>query len=407
MSADDEREARATLTRIAEPGDTALIALVAEYGAAAVVDALRVGDDLGRAEAASWRVRLEGHDPAHDLARAHRAGARLVCPHDAEWPEGLVDLVNVLSLERRRSSSGGAQQSEMRRGGPPLALWVRGPGCLRDMCERSVAIVGSRAATTYGTEVAGEIGYGVADRGVTVISGAAYGVDAAAHRGALAADAPTIAVLACGVDVSYPRGHTVLLDRIAATGLVVSEVPPGCAPSRIRFLTRNRVIAAISCGTVVVEAAIRSGALNTARWAQQLLRPVMGVPGPVTSAMSAGVHEMVRSEDALLVTDAAEVLEGISSIGDNMLPLQLGQARPRDRLDDVALRVLEAVPAVRAVGTDRIARTAGLTVQETAVKLGRLLLEDFVEQVGDRWCLSGAARADLDRVVGEREDDPP
>jgi DNA processing protein len=341
-----------------------------------------------------------------DLVRAHRAGARLVCPEDAEWPEGLDDLLNVLSLERRELSSGGVRKTEVRRGGPPLALWVRGSSRLHDACERSVAIVGSRAATSYGTEIAGEIGYGVAERGVTVVSGAAYGIDVAAHRGALAAEAPTIAVLACGVDVSYPRGHAVLLDRIAATGLVVSEVPPGSAPSRIRFLTRNRIIAALSCGTVVVEAAIRSGALNTARWAQQLLRPVMGVPGPVTSAMSAGVHEMVRSDNALLVTDAAEVLEGVSSIGDNVLPLRFGRTRPRDSLDDVALRVLEAVPAVRAAGTERIAHTAGLTVHETAVKLGRLLLQDFVEQVGDRWRLSEASRADLNRAT-DRQDEPP
>jgi DNA processing protein len=178
------------------------------------------------------------------------------------------------------------------------------------------------------------------------------------------------------------------------TGLVVSEVPPGSAPSRIRFLVRNRLIAALSRGTVVVEAALRSGALNTARWANELMRPVMGVPGPVTSALSAGVHQLLRDGMAVPVTDADEVLETISAIGDNMLPMRHGESRPRDRLDELTLRVLEAVPAVRATTSERIARNAGLPVQEVSVRLGRLLLQDFVEQRGDLWRLSAAARGD-------------
>jgi DNA processing protein len=202
-------------------------------------------------------------------------------------------------------------------------------------------------------------------------------------------------VLACGVDVSYPRGHTNLLQRIAESGLVLSEVPPGCAPSRVRFLVRNRLIAALSRGSVVVEAAVRSGALNTARWAQQMMRPVMGVPGPVTSAMSAGVHQMLREGMAVPVTDGDEVLETISAIGENTLPLRHGETRPRDHLDEVAQRVLDAVPVTHPVGSDRIARTAGLPRHEVELRLGRLLLlQDFVERAGDRWRLSAAARAD-------------
>jgi DNA processing protein len=208
-------------------------------------------------------------------------------------------------------------------------------------------------------------------------------------------------VLACGVDVAYPRGHATLLQRITESGLVLSEVPPGSAPNRIRFLVRNRLIAALSRGTVVVEAALRSGALNTARWAQQLMRPVMGVPGPVTSAMSAGVHQMLREGMAMVVTDGDEVLEAVSAIGDNTLPLRHGETRPRDGLDDLTHRVLEAVPVAHPVGVDRIARTAGLPVQEVEVKLGRLLLQDFVERTGDRWRLSQAARRDTaDRADG-------
>jgi len=390
-----ERLARAALTRVAEPGDAALAGLVVRHGAEAVVAGLREGDTFGVDHARAWQVRLNGYDPASDLDVAQAFGARLVCPGDAEWPSSLDDLSGVLGLGRRAPSV--AHESEpgrdtIRSGGVPLALWARGPGRLADLCARSVALVGSRAATAYGLEAAGDIAYSLASRGVTVVSGAAYGVDGAAHRGALAAEAPTVAVLACGVDVSYPRGHATMLGRVVDDGLVLSEVPPGSPPSRIRFLVRNRLIAALSRGTVVVEAALRSGALNTARWAEQLLRPVMGVPGPVTSAMSAGVHQLIRDGMACLVTDGDEVLEAVSEIGEHLAPVRTGETRPRDHLDELTMRVLEAVPAVQAVGADRIARAAGLPLQEVQVKLGRLLLQDFVEQSGPRWRLSTSAR---------------
>jgi DNA processing protein len=389
-----ERRARAALTRLAEPGDLALAALVAAHGPGPVVEGLRGGETFGRPQAGSWRVRLAGYDPESDLQAAERAGGRLICPGDAEWPQALDDLHGVVALDHRAAPSVQAGPADpLRNGGVPLALWARGPRRLDELCAVSVSLVGSRAASAYGIEVAGDLGYSVAGRGVTVVSGAAYGVDGAAHRGALAAEAPTVAVLACGVDVSYPRGHASLLQRIAEDGLVLSEVPPGSAPTRIRFLVRNRLIAALGRGTVVVEAAVRSGALNTARWAERLLRPVMAVPGPVTSAMSAGAHHLVREGIATLVTDGDEVLEGISAAGDNLAPARHGETRPRDHLDDVTRRVLEAVPAVHAVSTERIARTAGLPLAEVQVKLGRLVLQDFVEQCADRWRLSATARA--------------
>jgi len=390
-----ERLARAALTRVAEPGDVTLADLVGRHGAEAVVAGLRDGDTFGVEQARAWQARLDGYDPASDLEAAQACGARLVCPGDAEWPSSLDDLSGVLGLGRPAPSAAHAHEpgrDAIRNGGVPLALWARGPGRLADQCARSVAVVGSRAATAYGIEVAGDIAYSVASRGVTVVSGAAYGVDGAAHRGALAAEAPTVVVLACGVDVSYPRGHATLLRRVVDDGLVLSEVPPGSPPSRIRFLVRNRLIAALSRGTVVVEAALRSGALNTARWAEQLLRPVMGVPGPVTSAMSAGVHQLIRDGMACLVTDGDDVLEAVSEMGEHLAPVRTGETRPRDRLDELTLRVLEAVPAAQAVGADRIARTAGLSLQEAQVKLGRLLLQDFVEQCGQRWRLSPSAR---------------
>src|SRR5690349_24006519 len=176
-------------------------------------------------------------------------------------------------------------------------------------------MVGSRAATSYGGHVAGEIAADLGERGWAVVSGGAYGIDAAAHRGALAAEGVTIAVLACGVDYPYPAGHADLFAAICAQGLVVSEWAPGSRPARTRFLTRNRVIAALACGTVIVEAGERSGALNTARHAANLGKPLMAVPGPVTSAQSAGCHRIIRDWGASCVTRAADVIELLSPLG--------------------------------------------------------------------------------------------
>jgi len=174
-----------------------------------------------------------------------------------------------------------------------------------------VAIVGARAATAYGTHVCTEIAGALAASGWTVVSGAAYGIDAAAHRAALAAGGTTIAVLACGPDVAYPRAHADLLDAIAAQGAVISEWPPGTAPGRWRFLLRNRVVAALAGGTVVIEAGARSGTISTARHAERLGRPLMAVPGPVTSPASAGCHQLIRDCSAVCVTSAADVIAEI------------------------------------------------------------------------------------------------
>ena len=180
------------------------------------------------------------------------------------------------------------------------------------------------------------------------MSGAAFGIDQAAHRGALASRGPTVAVLACGADRAYPAAHRSLIDYIAEVGLVVSEAAPGCAPTRIRFLARNRLIAALPAATVVVEAAVRSGALNTANWAAGLGRTVMGVPGPVTSARRPGSHQLIRARDALLVTSGEEVLEAVGADGRLRLADPREPESPRDRLSAGERQVLDAVPLVRA-----------------------------------------------------------
>lgn len=224
-----------------------------------------------------------------------------------------------------------------------------------------------------------------------VVSGAAYGVDGAAHRGALAADGATIAVLASGVDYAYPRGHTELIGRISEQGLVVAELPPGDHPTRTRFVQRNRVIAALTRGTVVVEAELRSGSLVTARRALALGRFTMGMPGPVTSGLSAGVHQLLRGE-AAVVTDADEVIELVGSIGD-LAPERPGSTRIRDLLDPVATRVLEALPARGSTDTTHLAQEAGTPRDVTQGKLFELQSLGFVQRCGDRWELARRAEA--------------
>jgi DNA processing protein len=317
-------------------------------------------------------ARLEGLDPRRILDEAAAIGVRFVVPGDLEWPEQLDELAGVEPLNRLT--------------GTPLGLWVTGPLTLAEACRRSAAVVGSRSATTYGTEVARDISAVLATTGVTVVSGAAYGIDNAAHRGAISVEGGrTVAVLACGVDRAYPPGHRELLRHLKETGAVVSELPPGCMPTRVRFLSRNRIIAALSQGTVVVEAAVRSGALNTAGWATRLNRPVMGVPGPVTSAPSEGVHELVRTGAATLVTRAGHVLELVSPSGMNLTEVAREEPTARDRLPPTDLRVLEAVPLVQPAGASGIARTAGLSVAVVVECLVRLREQGWVVGSAGRW----------------------
>ena len=368
MSATVDRVARAALCRLGEPGDPRLTGLVADVGAPVVYDRL-LGETDERGLASDVAQRLSALDPVADLRRAAERGIRFVVPGDEEWPArlGTVEVAEPLAG----------------RGGAPLGLWVRGPLHLAETVERAVAVVGSRSATSYGGGVAGEIGATLAKQGHTVVSGAAFGIDQSAHRGALAMRGPTIAVLACGVDRAYPSAHRQLLDYIADTGLVVSELAPGCAPTKLRFLSRNRIIAALCGGTVVVEAAIRSGALNTASWALRLNRTLMGVPGPVTSAPSAGVHQLIRSRDALLVTSGEEVLELVAPAGEHMLVEPRAPERPHDRLSLLDQQVLDAVPVEQAAAPVSIARTAGLALPRVRDALARLVAAGLVESGAD------------------------
>lgn len=365
-----ERLARVALSRLSEPGDVRLAAVVAELGASSVHRMLCEEQDVAGVYT-DVAARLRGLDPQRDLDEASRQGIRFVCPGDPEWPLRVDDLQTAEPLQQR--------------GGAPLGLWVKGPLRLDEVCRRAVAVVGSRSATTYGAGVASDLAAHLGDAGTTVVSGAAFGIDQAAHRGALAAKGPTVAVLACGVDRAYPSAHRNLLEYIADTGLVVSELPPGCAPTRVRFLARNRLIAALSQGTVVVEAAARSGALNTANWATRLNRVLMGVPGPVTSAPSEGVHELIRSRGAALVTRGEDVLELVSPAGSFLADPVRGPARPEDDLTDRERQVLDAVPVAMPACLDSLARTAGIAVREVPAAVQRLLQLGLVEQGPGGW----------------------
>jgi DNA processing protein len=372
---DEERLARVALSRLTEPGEPKIASLATQLGAVRL-RALLSDPEEDTPESRDVSSRLRGLDPAAELERGERLGLRYVIPGDAEWPTQVDDLHRAELLDQR--------------GGPPLGLWVKGPTRL-DQLGRAVAVVGSRSATTYGTEVATAVAGAVVRAGHPVVSGAAFGIDQAAHRGALAVEGANVAVLACGVDRAYPTAHRDLLDHLGRTSAVIAEVPPGCAPTRGRFLSRNRLIAALARGTVVVEAAARSGALNTASWTTRLNRHLMGVPGPVTSAQSQGVHELIRTGAASLVTRGEEVLEVVGEAGDHLAAPLRAPSRRRDAVPPRDQRVLDAVPLARPAPVDSIAVTAGMALLDVQAALRRLSRDGLVELLPHGWKLTAAA----------------
>jgi DNA protecting protein DprA len=390
MSAEEDRRlARIALTWLAEPGTRAVHRLVERHGPVATLDLLLDGGSPDGWLHTTVAARSAAGDAravaAEALERSDRLGARLVTPDDEEWP----DQVAVLATLRLPDVSRRVDAETA----PPLCFWVRGSWPLGEALDRSVAVVGARAATGYGQHVATELGYGLAERDWTVVSGGAFGIDAAAHRGALTAGGLTVAVLACGLDRPYPMGNAALFDRIADTGLLVSEWPPGAEPLRPRFLIRNRVIAAGTLGTVVVEASARSGATQTARRAIHANRVAMVVPGPVTSAMSVGAHEFLREQPkARLVTGVAHVLEEVGRIGTDLAPLPRGPQRPADALDDVARSLLEALPRRGAMGVDRLCARARVDVRTALRKLSLLEEMSMVVRRDDGYALASLAK---------------
>ncbi len=354
----DERLARAALSRLVEPGDRGVAELMGRLGPVEVLDRIKAGE--GRLSRFGERVRRLDVD--RDLATAAKVGARLLVPGDSEWPARLDELKVS-----------------------PWCLWVRGPADLAAATLRSVAVVGSRTCTAYGEHQAAELASGLAQRGWTVVSGAAFGIDAAAHRGALAVDGVSVAALAGGVERAYPAAHARLIERLAETGAVLSEVAPGSAPMRTRFLQRNRLIAALGRGTVVVEADLRSGSLNTLRTAYELGRPVGVFPGPVTSVASAGCHEQIRSGMATLVTGAADVIDLVGDLGSDACDELRGEVRPTDDLRPEEARVHDGLPHRDWADLTQVAHVSARAPMQALAALGRLVELGLAERRDGGW----------------------
>lgn len=313
-----------------------------------------------------WAPRIPDLAPERDLATMQRLGGRMIIPEDELWPGQLADL--------------GLHE--------PICLWWRGTEMELPPAAKSIALVGSRDSTSYGAAVTGDLAYSLAQRGFTVVSGGAYGIDAHAHRAALAGGSgavPTIAVMAGGVDRFYPSGNEDLLRAVANQGAVLAEVPPGSAPTRYRFLQRNRLIAALAAVTVVVEARWRSGALNTSHHAESLGRSVGAVPGSVHSANSAGCHRLLRDGGAVCVTDAGEIVELAAPSGESLPELRDGGSAVHDGLTLEDLILLDALPLRSTSSVEKLCIVAGLGPESVRAGLGRLGLLGLAVSESGAW----------------------
>jgi len=366
----DERLARAGLGALLQYGAMEVLDLAARLGPQAAWDLLH-GSEQGIADALGDRLEHQGHKGAAfvtwaasvntaELAQqADRADLRFIIPCDSEWPECRHDLAHC-DMDRL--------------GGVPVGFWVTGPGHLVKWCRQAVALVGSRASTRYGEAVALLLASELAKPSVgwTVVSGGAFGIDAASHRGALAADGRTIGVFANGLDISYPPANHGLIQKIRQEGLVVSELPPGTHPTKHGFLARNRLIAALSLGTVVVEAAARSGARNTASWAASMGRVVMGVPGPITSALSVTPHRLIRDGIASLVASADDVVALLATFGESPELPRSGPDRWQDALSGDQTVVREALPSRGGLSVSEVALASGVSVPRSIAALNAM-----------------------------------
>lgn len=367
----------AYLSRVSEAPNAALAAMVSVFGVqetAARVRRLDVPDQV----LTGVRARYDIDCSREDLEILSRLGGRMVTPEDEEWPHWQFQAFASVDTQR------------LPNGRVPLALWVIGDHSLSEVTSRAAALVGTRACSGYGEHVAAELSAGLVARDVAVISGAAFGIDGAAHRSALACDGITVAVLAGGVDVPYPSGHSGLLYRIARHGLVVSEYPPGVRPARYRFLTRNRLVAALSGATVVVEAGVRSGAANTAAWARALGRPVGAVPGPITSVASAGTHVEIAERGAQLVTCAQDVVALAGRLGE-FAPESNRPVSVVDGLGEDEKRVYESLPGRGGATVQKLVRESGLSTERVRGALAILELEQLVVDVAGDWKIRRAS----------------
>ncbi|NBU56851.1 MAG: DNA-protecting protein DprA [Actinobacteria bacterium] len=282
------REQRLALFSVVAVGNAFWSQQIQEFGIESVYQNLFFGVYNGE-KFGKMITEVNAFDSEQALQNICNSGGVFLTPEEEKWPKQVSSLSN-----------------------PPIGLVVKGN--VETLKNKSLAIVGTRNPTPYGIRIAGDFAAGFVDREWDIVSGGAYGIDSAAHRGALVAEGRTIAVIASGIDIQYPAGNSRLFDEICETGAIVSEVMPGVIAMPHRFLTRNRLIAALSQSTLVVEAAFRSGSLRTARDAAELMRPVMAIPGPINSPSSEGCHRLIGERAAELVTSVADAIELITAL---------------------------------------------------------------------------------------------
>lgn len=404
----EERQARAIWTAIAQPGEPIVGQVIGHFGVMEALERVKflaaklpeIDDMIIRtvfqparlpasvAQVEGWAMRLRELNLEMEYQLLSRDGGTLVVPGDAAWPVMADDLGMVA----------------------PLALWVRGnPRALQALApEGAVALVGARCATHYGTDMAQEIAYELGERGIWVISGGAYGIDAAAHQGALASRGNTISVQAGGLGELYPAMNARLFSQIQQTGAIVSEAPPSQRPAKHLFLTRNRIISALSQVVVVVEAGERSGAMSTANHGAEQGRQVAAVPGPVTSAASIGCHRLIR-EGAALVTSAEEILElmfPLNAVEQNVHGGGAAASAPQRNsagqipapslfagLSSDGVKVIDSLSKTAWKSLEQVARGAGLGTRTVQSELGLMELDGKVETRNGRYRLGAAALA--------------
>ncbi|MBV7295222.1 DNA-processing protein DprA [Corynebacterium sp. TAE3-ERU12] len=362
----------AYLARVIEGPNAELNLMLGKYGPTETAERIRRRSGLSPTLLRATEARAELDMADDDVRAAAAEGFRLVTPDCAEWPTDAVQ-----HFVGHGCSTAIA----------PYALWVRGLE-LSELLACSVAIVGTRASTSYGTRVATALADGLAANGVTVVSGGAVGIDAAAHRAALSCGGRTIVVAAAGPGRTYPAGHAGLFDEVVRTGAVITEYPPMVRPARHRFLTRNRLVAGLTDATVLVEAGWRSGARNTVNWAHELNRPVGAVPGPISSAASTGCHSCIKEGSATLITGVNDALALARQVGqfdeEDQMELDYAkdavQALPRNEL-----KVYDALHPTRAVGASDIARESGCSLGLTMHLLAALQQRGMVRRVGSQW----------------------
>ena len=324
--------------------------------------------------------------PAEDLEFAAELGYTLITPESPQWPTEAIQC----SFGRKQTGAA-SKASHQPDGIAPHALWVAGNTNLAGLFAQSVGVVGTRHATKYGHMATKDLVAGLGGHNYTVVSGGALGIDTAAHTTAMDVHTPTVVVAACGPGEHYPRSNKALFERVVATGgALMTEYPPSVTPDRHRFLTRNRLVAALTLGTVLVEAPFRSGALNTLKWVNVFNRTAMAVPGPVTDAQSLGANLAIQNNEAEMVLNAGQIHEQLSAVGEYSAEEQMEMQYPpsvTQQLSRNELRIYDALPPAGRTGreAEAVAADAGLSIALTVHILMDLSKRGLVERDKRVW----------------------